>query len=434
MKEKRELDVENVHNNAALEEKTPVEDDSYYDFMAFLDLMKNPDAEPIVKYTKSFLYNFHHQRANWTSDEQVKLVNDFKVFIYDKFTTNSVFAALNIVELRNAKEGMEKLLMGKLYLKCFSPCLKESNATIDGSHESDTLQDAKLANKIEEFSFLSPEHFEILPSLINSKLDKFVALSAKELSNINNYKSPRDKMVCILNCCKVLFGLLKQTKANHRGADHFLPLLIFTVLRANVQNLFSNINYIERFRFPDFLQGESAYYLSTLQGAVNFVLDMDRDSLHLYEGEAMFNQKYNENADRLTKLRQETQKITELNKDAGTLQNRSHVVHSSSPSDYILKPLDDAASTVVNKLNKILAPSTSHMESPDGSNGSDLQEIDEQSAAKIGRKMEERDHKNTIQTLKLMFPALDEELIDDVCVASKFRVGVCVDALLEMAG
>lgn len=28
----------------------------------------------------------------------------------------------------------------------------------------------------------------------------------KELLKINNYKAPRDKLICILNSCKVIFG------------------------------------------------------------------------------------------------------------------------------------------------------------------------------------------------------------------------------------
>lgn len=27
-----------------------------------------------------------------------------------------------------------------------------------------------------------------------------------ELLKINHYKAPRDKLICILNCCKVIFG------------------------------------------------------------------------------------------------------------------------------------------------------------------------------------------------------------------------------------
>jgi hypothetical protein len=34
-----------------------------------------------------------------------------------------------------------------------------------------------------------------------------VVLLIIELLKINHYKAPRDKMICILNCCKVIFGM-----------------------------------------------------------------------------------------------------------------------------------------------------------------------------------------------------------------------------------
>ena len=40
----------------------------------------------------------------------------------------------------------------------------------------------------------------MLPSNLECKL------MFAELLKINHYKAPRDKMICILNCCKVIFG------------------------------------------------------------------------------------------------------------------------------------------------------------------------------------------------------------------------------------
>lgn len=117
-----------------------------------------------------------------------------------------------------------------------------------------------------------------------------------ELLKINHYKAPRDKMICILNCCKVIFGgfpgrgiehwaerrtgLIRHTSgAEATSADAFVPILIFVVIRANPEHMLSNIEYINRFRSPNQLRGEAGYYLSSLSGAIAFIETMDSSSL-----------------------------------------------------------------------------------------------------------------------------------------------------------
>jgi Rab5 GDP/GTP exchange factor len=86
---------------------------------------------------------------------------------------------------------------------------------------------------------------------------------AAELLKINHYKAPRDKLICILNCSKVIFGLIRHLGGGE-DADTFLPILIFIVLKAKPENLISNVEYINRFRSPERLSSESGYYLSSL--------------------------------------------------------------------------------------------------------------------------------------------------------------------------
>lgn len=121
---------------------------------------------------------------------------------------------------------------------------------------------------------------------------------------INGYRAPRDKVICILNCCKVIFGkwkgfcigigavlirivlgLLRNTKKGDTSADSFVPFLIFVVLRANPEHLVSNIQYILRFRNQEKLGGEAGYYLSSLSGAIQFVETLDRTSLTVSDEE-----------------------------------------------------------------------------------------------------------------------------------------------------
>jgi len=70
-------------------------------------------------------------------------------------------------------------------------------------------------------------------------------------------------VICILNCCKVIFGFLRTSQSD-QSADAFVPLLIYTVLQANPDHLVSNVQYILRFRNQDKLGGEAGYYISSL--------------------------------------------------------------------------------------------------------------------------------------------------------------------------
>ena len=80
-----------------------------------------------------------------------------------------------------------------------------------------------------------------------------------------------------------LLGLIRHLK-KEEGADSFLPILIFVVLKANPEHLLSNVElvillshlvkhanewnnrFINRFRNPEKLQSEAGYYLSSLVG------------------------------------------------------------------------------------------------------------------------------------------------------------------------
>lgn len=102
--------------------------------------------------------------------------------------------------------------------------------------------------------------------------------TAAELLKIDSYRAPRDKVICVLNCCKVIFGKFMphcvvailisigflRTSQSDQSADSFIPLLIYTVLHAKPEHLVSNVQYILRFRNQDKLTGEFGYYISSL--------------------------------------------------------------------------------------------------------------------------------------------------------------------------
>ncbi|KAF8404193.1 hypothetical protein HHK36_009076 [Tetracentron sinense] len=114
-------------------------------------------------------------------------------------------------------------------------------------------------------------------------------LAQKELQKINMYKAPRDKLVCILSCCKVINNLLLNasiaSNENPPGADEFLPVLIYVTIKANPPQLHSNLMYIQRYRHQSRLVSEAAYFFTNMLSSQSFILNIDAKSLSMDETE-----------------------------------------------------------------------------------------------------------------------------------------------------
>ena len=53
---------------------------------------------------------------------------------------------------------------------------------------------------------------------------------------MGSFKAPRDKLVCLLNCCRVINNLLinahlREGEGASPGADDFLPVLVYVLLK-----------------------------------------------------------------------------------------------------------------------------------------------------------------------------------------------------------
>ncbi|WVR09540.1 hypothetical protein IAU60_006609 [Kwoniella sp. DSM 27419] len=266
----RPSDKQDVQDSEISE--TPITDkEPAFNFSGFLQDLRTKSADPIARYLKSFLSNF--AKKPFTVNEQIKLIHDFLSFISEKMTQVEPWKSQSPAELDNAVEAMEKLVMNRLYNYTFTPQLVPSQPiTTD-----DLERDAVFAQRVRLFGWVREQHLDVPEG---ESTQGFLGFAEQELLKINHYKAPRDKMICILNCCKVIFGLIRNAYgAEAAGADAFVPILIFVVLRANPDNMLSNIEYINRFRSASKLQGEAGYYLSSISGAIAFIETMDASSL-----------------------------------------------------------------------------------------------------------------------------------------------------------
>lgn len=213
------------------------EPDLPFDFHRFLEQLRHRTADPVAKFLRSFLIEFG--KKQWMVHEQVKIINDFLTFITNKMAQCEVWRGVSDAEFDNAKEGMEKLVMNRLYSQTFSPAIpapapvqlaKGKRKAVDralvpgrkGQHQEDIERDEILAQKVRIYGWVQEKHLDIPP--IGDSGRRFLILAQQgeaslsilqlsfrsdvttELLKIKTYRAPRDKVICVLNCCKVIFG------------------------------------------------------------------------------------------------------------------------------------------------------------------------------------------------------------------------------------
>ncbi|EKX41035.1 hypothetical protein GUITHDRAFT_40600, partial [Guillardia theta CCMP2712] len=165
-------------------------------------------------------------------------------------------------EIEAASEAVEKLVTVKLYHKLFAVV------------EQDKLLDQELQTRIFCLQFLQPCHLDISNDCIE-RGGKSLEVAKLELQRMNAYKSPKDKLVCLYNCCKVASQLLATTSSESAtGADELLPLLIYIIILSNPPSLHSNLQFIYHYRHPSRLLGEQGYCLTNIMSAETFLLQV----------------------------------------------------------------------------------------------------------------------------------------------------------------
>ncbi|KAJ5280957.1 hypothetical protein N7478_006329 [Penicillium angulare] len=484
------------------------EPDQPFDFHRFLEQLRHRTADPVAKFLRSFLMEFG--KKQWMVHEQVKIISDFLAFITNKMAFCEVWRDISDAEFDNAKEGMEKLVMNRLYSQTFAPAIpappaiprsasRSRRREIErlhgpwrrGQHQEDIERDEILAQKIRIYSWVNEEHLDI--PIVSGGGRRFLNLAQQELLKLNGYRAPRDKVICILNCCKVIFGLLKNTKKADTSADSFVPLLIYVVLHANPDHLVSNIQYILRFRDQDKLGGEAGYYLSSLSGAIQFIETLDRTSLTVSDED--FERNVEDAVSAIAEQNREVEPLDEKPPNrpttpGGPSQSQSGPSRkdtSQSSDDDTPAPVAGLLRTIQKPLSTIgrifsdepesgssqdrpLQPAGTPQPAPPRLNPNVYQPprsssegrpsgddslpprqssarknltrvLDAQDAAARqasaedaeARRIQRAEHSNVVETLSNMFPNLDRDVIDDVVKMKEGRVGLAVDACLALS-
>ena len=230
-------------------------------FQNFLEKMRHPSASELVKSVKSFISSFGSGGVVDAEADSAR-IQEFLATTEGAFRGHPAWRGASDDELDASGEGLEKYLMTKLHPSTFA---------VTGD---DKRADEHLARRVAALrTFIRPEHLDI-PA--HFRVETSWRLAEDELAKVNHFKAPRDKLVCVLNTCRIVNNLLNTAGGNKpAGADDFLPVLIYVVLRANPPFLESNLRYVARFRRESRLRSEAAYFYTNLVSAASFLATCD---------------------------------------------------------------------------------------------------------------------------------------------------------------
>ncbi len=254
-----------------------------------------------------------------SADSQI--VREFIARTEGYLRRHPLWASCSDEEWTATQEGLEKYVLSKLYKSVFGPAAAMSQVAGDGP------ADEKLSRRIRLLSsFVTFQHLNEIGADMDSSASTNSSAPASsgatcalggcggggggnshdnnedgsgggdlttqyeaawrtagaELSRMDDYKAPADKLVCIINCCRVVNGLLAARAGNNNvGADEFLPALIQVVLSTNPVRLHSNLAFIARFRHERLLIMQARYFFTSLTSACNFLRGVSEASLSM---------------------------------------------------------------------------------------------------------------------------------------------------------
>ncbi|GAB7324056.1 hypothetical protein MBLNU13_g07448t1 [Cladosporium sp. NU13] len=197
--------------------------------------------------------------------------------------------ARKLLELKRLalEEAVERGVCEKIYEKLWK-------------HRStdDDARDEKLRSRTAALSLvgigLKELHVDIDPSSgptpksaeeKENEIYTSLAPARESLLKMDDERCPLGKLQHLTAAHKSIVETLSQLFPSSSSADEILPTLIYTLITSadTELNVVSNLNFIQRFRASNKVDGESAYCLVNLEAAISFLETVDLSSLRADE-------------------------------------------------------------------------------------------------------------------------------------------------------
>lgn len=198
------------------------------------------------------------------ADEKAQLVERFLVMLYNALESDSNWQKATQEQIEHARRIIERHVMTQIYWSAFYP-----------NGEADVHRDRLFNDHLKRLAkIITVDHKDLKISKVYHS--EFPWPSAQvDLEVINSCKAARDKVSCVVKCCKTIMKLLSiADEKSIPSADDLTPVLVFVIIQSNPNSLLSTVQYVNSF-YEKHFHGEQAYWWTQFCSAIEFIKTMD---------------------------------------------------------------------------------------------------------------------------------------------------------------
>uniref|UniRef100_A0A0A1WG67 Receptor-mediated endocytosis protein 6 homolog n=1 Tax=Zeugodacus cucurbitae TaxID=28588 RepID=A0A0A1WG67_ZEUCU len=211
------------------------------------------------------LAEFQEEFARLTvSDDKIELIEEFVDGLMEELLAPAgILHGMPEWQAQEARQSIERILLTRLYQQVMFP-----------NEDADLSRDTVLSEHIRKLQrVISPSHPALcIPQAYLSEAPW--SFSQQQLSYISAYKTPREKLLCVIRCISSIMSLLHMSSGRVPAADDILPVLIYVVIMTNPPFLLSTVEYITCF-IGEKLEGEEQFHWTLFCSVVKFIKTMD---------------------------------------------------------------------------------------------------------------------------------------------------------------
>uniref|UniRef100_A0A0K0FAM2 Ras-GAP domain-containing protein n=1 Tax=Strongyloides venezuelensis TaxID=75913 RepID=A0A0K0FAM2_STRVS len=190
-------------------------------------------------------------------DEKADTLKKFLDILNDQMISDMMWRGASEEQLKIVSKYIERSVYASIYSILMFP-----------NNEADVMRDEVFHNSVQLMSeTINLEHPDIrIPRRLQGECPWPSAQS--ELGIINAYKTPKDKIRCIVRCCEEIEHLICLSSS--ASADDLTPVLVYVIIQSNPNSLLSTIQLINGFHSKN-AEGKDAYLWAQFTSAVEYI-------------------------------------------------------------------------------------------------------------------------------------------------------------------